>query len=218
MEDIKKGKDALIFGIKDDALKEAEKIIEEARKLDADKRKYSAKKCESIIVDAEKKANEQADITKSKMISNATLEVKKKHMSVRNMVIKDILVSVERKFNSMIIEPEYREVLVDWIAQAAIGLDSDSVTVNASEEELALISDSLMSLVSKKIKTVSGKTKKCLLSKAKPLNLQGVVLTSDDGKTAFNNQVKIRLLRKQRGIQTLIYDELFNEKGLVIDN
>jgi len=45
------------------------------------------------------------------------------------------------------------------------------------------------------------------------LKAQGIVLTAANGHTAFNNQVKTRMLRKQREIQTLIYNTLFSNKS-----
>jgi vacuolar-type H+-ATPase subunit E/Vma4 len=50
------------------------------------------------------------------------------------------------------------------------------------------------------------------LSDTPPLKSQGVVLTAADGRTAFNNQVKTRMLRKQREIRMLIYNALFTDK------
>ena len=38
---------------------------------------------------------------------------------------------------------------------------------------------------------------------------QGVVLTTMDGRMAFNNQIRTRMLRKQRQIQKQVYDRLF---------
>jgi len=50
-----------------------------------------------------------------------------------------------------------------------------------------------------------------ILSEEEPLKSQGVVLTAADGRTAFNNQVKTRILRHKREIQTLIYNALFTD-------
>ena len=41
---------------------------------------------------------------------------------------------------------------------------------------------------------------------------QGVVLTANNGRVAYNNQVKTRLLRRQQDIQRLIHDRLFAEE------
>ena len=44
---------------------------------------------------------------------------------------------------------------------------------------------------------------------AEPLESQGIVLTTMDGRMAFNNQVITRISRKRREIQMLIYDAAF---------
>ena len=49
------------------------------------------------------------------------------------------------------------------------------------------------------------------LSKELPLKSQGVVLTAADGRTAFNNQIRTRMLRKEREIRMTIYDTLFTD-------
>lgn len=50
------------------------------------------------------------------------------------------------------------------------------------------------------------------LADGPPQTAQGVVLATEDGRMAFNNQVKTRLLRQQRHIQRLIHDTLFMEQ------
>ena len=44
---------------------------------------------------------------------------------------------------------------------------------------------------------------------------QGVLLTSADGRLAYNNQVSTRLRRSQGAIRRIIHDELFGEEKQV---
>ncbi|MDT8303525.1 MAG: hypothetical protein RQ760_18745, partial [Sedimentisphaerales bacterium] len=62
-----------------------------------------------------------------------------------------------------------------------------------------------------KIHMQTNKQAQLKLSDAEPLKYQGVVLTAADGRTAFNNQVKTRMLRKQHEIQILIYNAVFTD-------
>jgi vacuolar-type H+-ATPase subunit E/Vma4 len=101
--------------------------------------------------------------------------------------------------------------LAGWITEAAIGLDAESAKVNTSEKERALINDQLLSDIAEKIHTHTGRHAILTLSDSQPLKSQGVVLTAANGRTAFNNQVKTRMLRKQREIRTVIYNALFGE-------
>lgn len=203
---------AIISGIETDALAEERQIVEEAQKQADEKVKYNAKKVESILKDAQKNALEQADKVKKKMLSSVKLELQRRSLNVRNEVMKGIRQRVESKYDSMIGNENYRTILVNWITEAAIGLDAPSAVINASEKELPLISEQLISEVVEKVRQETDKQVSLQLSKEPPLKLQGVVLTSDDGRMAFNNQVKTRMLRKERDIRMAIYNALFTDK------
>ena len=211
MESVEKEKAALISGIETDARAEEEKIIKEAEIQAAEKRKYSEKKVESLLNDARKKAEEQAETAKEKIISAAEREVTRRSMRVRDAVMQDIMDRAEKKLSSKTSNENYRSVLVNWITEAAVGLGAESARINASEEERALINDRMLSEIARKIQKQTGRQTSLTLSDAKPLQSQGIVLTAADGRTAFNNQVRTRMLRKQREIRMLIYNTLFTD-------
>jgi len=123
--------------------------------------------------------------------------------------MRDIMDRVETKLSSMTGDANYRSVLIDWLTEAAIGLDAESALVVASAEELKLIDDKLLSEVKERVRSRTGKQVMLTISDAPPLQSQGVILTAADGRTAFNNQVKTRMLRSKREIQMLIHDTLF---------
>jgi len=210
MESVEKEKAALISGIETDARAEEEKIIKEAENQAAEKRKYAEKKVESLLNDARKKAEEQAETARKKIISAAEREVKRCSMRVKDAVMQKIMDRAEKKLSSMTGDENYRSVLVNWITEAAVGLGVESARISASEKERALINDHMLSEVARRIQKQTGRQTSLTLSDAKPLQSQGVVLTAADGRTAFNNQVRTRVLRKQREIRTLIYNTLFN--------
>lgn len=209
MESVEKGKAALISGIEADARAEEQEIIKEAQKQAAEKRKYSEKRIESLLNDARKEAEKQAEAVKNKVICGVELEVKRCSLRSRDSAMQEILNRVEKKLNSMASDANYRSVLISWITEAAIGLDVESAEINASEKERLLVDDQLLLEVTEKIHTHSGRQVALRLSDAQPLKSRGVVLTAADGCTAFNNQVKTRMLRNQREIQMLIYKALF---------
>lgn len=210
MESIEKEKAALISGIEKDAHAEEDKIIKEAENQAAEKRKYAEKKVESLLNDARKKAEEQAETARKKIISAAEREVKRCAMRLRDAVMQNIMDRAEKKLSSMAGDENYRPVLVDWITEAAVGLGAESARINASEKERAFINDRMLSEIARRIQKQTSSQISLTLSDEKPLQSQGVVLTAANGRTAFNNQVRTRMLRKQREIRTLIYNTLFN--------
>ena len=50
-------------------------------------------------------------------------------------------------------------------------------------------------------------------SEGRPLSFQGIVLTAENGRIAFNNQVKTRMSRNDREIRRLIHTALFSDKA-----
>ena len=211
MDSLAKDKEGLISGIEADAKDEAAKILEDARKQADEKTKYTAKKIESILAEARENAQKQAETVKSKIISDVELEIKRRFLRLRNTIMQDIIVKVEGKLNSMIGDGEYRDVLMNWITEAAVGLGVDSAKINASEKEMALMDEKFLSEVSEKIQKQTGRQMVVNVSEGRALESQGVVLTTEDGRMAFDNQVKTRLSRKQRQVRTMIYNELFTD-------
>jgi vacuolar-type H+-ATPase subunit E/Vma4 len=211
MEPVDKEKAALISGIEADAHAEEEKIINEAQIQAAEKRKHSEKKIESLLNEAHAKAKEQAETAKNKIVAAAEREVKRTFMRVQDSIVQDIMNKVEKKLSSMTGDENYRSVLENWITEAAIGLGAESANINASKEERELIDDRMLLEIATKIQNQTDKRISLTLADANPLQSQGVVLTAADGRIAFNNQVRTRMLRKQREIRTMIYNTLFNE-------
>jgi vacuolar-type H+-ATPase subunit E/Vma4 len=209
MESIEKGKAMLISGIEVDARNEEKEIVAEAEKKAQEKRQYAQKKIESLLNDARKEAQEQAGTVRKKIISAADFEIKRRSLRVRSTLMQDISNRAMQKLARMIDDGTYKSVLADWIAEAAIGLDAESAEINASQKERELVDPELLAEVAKRTSEHTGRQVALNLSEAEPLNAQGVVLTASDGRTAFNNQVATRMLRRQREIQTLIYNALF---------
>jgi vacuolar-type H+-ATPase subunit E/Vma4 len=209
MEPSEKEKSALISGIEADARAEEQEIIRQAEEQVVEKRKYAEKKIESLLEDARKESQQQAEAAKKKIFSGLKLELKRRSMRIQDSIMQHVKEKVEEKLNTMISDTNYRDVIIGWITEAAIGLDTDSAQINASEKERNLINDQLISEVVEKIQAQTGRKITLQLADANPLKRQGVVVTAADGRTAYNNQVTTRIQRKEREIRMLIYDKLF---------
>ncbi len=203
---------AIISGIETDALAEERQIIQEAENQAAEQRAYTLKKIESILNEAEKEGLEQSEKLKKKILSSVQLEVRRRSLNVRGRILKEIMSRVEKKFQSLIHDIGYKSILVSWIVEAAIGLDAQSSKINASEDELPLIKFDLITEAVEIVRKKTGKNMVLQLTGEQPLKSQGIVLTSDTGRTAYNNQVRTRMLRKERDIRMLIYNTLFTER------
>lgn len=209
MEPQEQDKAALISDIESDARVEADGIVKEAENQAVEKGRYARKQVESILNDARAKAREQAEAIEKKAVRDAQREAKKKLMLHKAAVVREVMDRVEQRLASMVECPEYRSVLINWIVEAGVGLGTEKAEVNASEKERALIDAALLAEAAEKIHAATGQQVVLTLSDSAPLSAQGVFLTAADGRTAFNNQAKTRILRGQRKIEAMIHDSLF---------
>jgi vacuolar-type H+-ATPase subunit E/Vma4 len=212
MESAEKDKTAIISGIETDAKAEEQEIIKEAQKQADEKLKYFDNKSKSIVEDARKEASLQAEAIRRRMVSGIKLELKRGLMRIQQDVIQLIMGKVEKKLNLMIGDTNYRAILEDWIVEAAIGLGTESALLNASEKERVIIDGNFIAEVGDKVFAKTGSKIALQLTSDLPLKLQGVVLTAANKRTAFNNQVKTRISRKERDIQMKIYKTLFADE------
>ncbi len=213
MESMKNGKDALISSIKTDASTQEKAIIQDAQTLVAEKEKYAGQRIATILEDARKEADERSREIQAKVESETQLELKRRSLHARKKVIDEILKRVENRFTDMLSQKQYEDILLGWITEAAIGLDVDSAVINASADERVLINSKLIGRAVKKIQEVTDKTVALELSNGPALIRQGIVLTSTDGRMAYNCQVLSRISRKERAINKMIYDAIFKEES-----
>jgi vacuolar-type H+-ATPase subunit E/Vma4 len=206
-------KSALIAGIENDAQAQADKIVNEALKHAQERKKFVELQVASIIKEAEERATQKYESIKRTILAGAKVEVNRKSMEIRKKVMEFIDEHVRVEFKAMLKEAGYKKMLLNWVVEASVGLDAAIQTVNASAEERALIDAGFLKQAEEQVKKAGGQDVKLTLSSQPPLTGQGIIVTAVDGRTAFNNQVVMRLRRKQKEIDNLIFERLFTKQG-----
>lgn len=201
----------LIKGIENDARNEAQSIIAAAEEIAANRRTSGKLQLDSIMKEAQENAKQRVIEIKRNNGSTIVMETRRLHLKVRDQIINQILKLVKEGLRKMAGTPEYTAVLQDWIMEAAIGLNLDRASVNASEIERDRIDGQTLKRAEKELKALTGREIRLEIASEPPLPGQGIVLTSPDKRIAFNNQVATRLLRYQSEIRKMISRELFNE-------
>lgn len=201
----------LIAGIEKTARNEADMLTGEGEKEVNRMHAAAELQITNILKEAKQKSDDQAKKIKKNTDSTITAETRRNSLKVYNQIINATLDKVRDKLESIIETPEYRQILIGWIVEGAIGLYEPEAEVNASAREMAIIDDNLLSNAEEKMYEITGLRVKMKKSKDGPLPAQGVVIKSESGRTAFNNQVSTRIQRYQSEIRKIIYKELFNE-------
>ena len=206
----------LISGIEKSAKIEAEQALKEAEKQAKERLKYADKKVESILKEAEENSRVQCEAARRHILAGVEIELKRADMQIREKILGETLLRVKEELRRMLNDSRYRTVLLNWIVEAMIGLGVEKAEVNASKKERDMIDKDLLKRSEKKVEALTGVSVSLVLSEKPVLGSQGVMLTSEDGRTAFNNQVEVRLLRKQGMIRDIIYERLLNKRDQVM--
>ncbi len=203
----------LIEGIAQDAQAEAQRLVEEAEKAAAERSQAAAQQTAEILGEARRKSEEQAAGVKRQAASAAKMQTKRIALRVREQAARQVLEQARLRLAQMIGTPEYRQVLLGWIVEAAIGLGLPEATVNASAPELPLLEEGLLEEAGRRVRELTGRELRLIRAQGDPLPGQGVVLVGRGGRLAYNNQVSTRLLRRQTEIRKMIYDGLWTKES-----
>lgn len=202
-------RDALLSGIREDAAREAERLVQEARAAAGERRKSAQTQAQSILREADERIAKQTQVFQRQAEAGLRMEEKRQQLKVREGVISQVEQEVRRRVKGMIGRKEYRQVLLDWIVEAAVGLNAPEASVNTSVAERGQLDAGLLREAEKSVRRLTGAEVKLTLAEGPPVVGQGVVLTAAGGRVEFNNQVATRLLRRQSEIRKVIYKELF---------
>jgi vacuolar-type H+-ATPase subunit E/Vma4 len=196
----------LIDGIEQDAAREVERILGEAEKAAEERKAAAEAQARAVIQQGESKAEEQAEQVRERSASSLRMERRRRQLKLQEQAVQEVLKRSRQRLAEMVGSPAYREVLLTWIVEAAIGLGTPEATVNASAAERKQIDRQLLQDAQDKIRALSGRTVRLKTADEDPLIPQGIVLKAADGRVEYNNQVATRLLRRQSEIRKTIQD------------
>jgi vacuolar-type H+-ATPase subunit E/Vma4 len=200
MDENASGRAQLVEDITRDADEEARRIREEAAARIEERLRQHKRQLEEIEAEAARNAAAQKAAVEKTFKAALAIDLKRIMLHARDRVFKRILEGVEKKMAERVSTPEYRALL--------LGLVADEAEVNASPDELRLIDAAFLKEARDKVKELVLRKVTVTRSASTPLLLQGIVMSSADGRTAYNNQIRTRLLRNQSAIRKLIYERL----------
>ncbi len=191
----------LLDGIVAEAEAKATQIIAEAEK-EAQERLLAAKEKAEHEIQVERKANtlrlEQVRLKGESTKRNASRKATLHRMDVCYDVIMD---RVQEKLQALSQTKGFERILIDWVAEAAIGLDLPQAKVSGSPK--APVTEAMLRKAEKQVKELTGAEVSLSLD-VRPTQSVGVVVSSPDGKVSYNNLVDVRLRRFDRDIKQLV--------------
>ncbi|PKL25920.1 MAG: hypothetical protein CVV46_15770 [Spirochaetae bacterium HGW-Spirochaetae-2] len=193
--------DQLFEGIVQGAQQEAITITERAKR-DAEvvRASYTKKVADAIALEQRNTEKQLEQIRRKEESTLRNLE-RRHTVSHSERLRQAVLENVSRRMTALVGSESYRNIIVGWIAEAAIGLDRAEASVHCSFKEQ--VDDSMLREAEELVKEHTGRTVVLRFGGA-TLTAQGVEVASLDGKVAYNNQVATRLIRHERDLKELM--------------
>lgn len=196
----------LLRGIEEETEQELRQIREELARLERERKSAADREIESIRQEIENRTAAQRKKIDREAQALVSTETHKIALAARERFFKRVLDAAADRMRALITSEDYAVILRGWIVEAAVGLAAEEATVSASSEEWELCRQ-LLPEAERELREILGREVR-LTPAATTASGQGVVLTAKSGRTAYNNQVRTRMMRRQTAIRRIIYEEL----------
>lgn len=222
MDEREDGSKQIIDGILEDARDEAEKVTREAESRVEDRRKLLNSRLQRIEDDAHKEAQRRADEI------NRQTEAELSRLERQNNLVlrRDVLAIVHERVVECLsalsrgetregcrLERDYAEVLTGWIAEGVMGLDGTHFHVSgASADELSAVK-AVLAEAARVVADRFGDEVTLEVASEPHGGSAGVVVTSADGRTLYDNRVDSRMRRHGSEVRGIVYDTLFSDSA-----
>ncbi|MFP4374233.1 MAG: V-type ATP synthase subunit E [Spirochaetaceae bacterium] len=201
----------IIDGILADAREEAEKIRSEAKSRVEDRRMLLSGRVQRVKDDAVSEAKKRIEEINRRTDAEISRAQRRGELARR----REVLAGVQRRARERIVEMSregsdaYRQAMIGWIVEGVLGLEGTELTVSASAGETGLL-DELLEEAQRTARVRSGREVSLTAAAVPHGGSPGVVVSSPDGRTLYDNRVDARIRRHEAETRRLVYEILFS--------
>ncbi len=180
---------------------EARSLVGQAEKERAEVLARAEAEAGKIRTETLRKATAQADALRKRILSGVHLEAKKQDLRAREEAVRRIFALVREKLDAFRKTKEYGPFLKSLLVEGVLALDGTEFTVTAGDVEAGLLTKDMLASALAEIEKGG---KRAVLSLSKDILPEGgVVVSSKDGRTRFDNSVTARMKRNQDAMRTV---------------
>lgn len=181
IRDIQNGSQAEVEAILSDAEKEIGQILQRAQ-MEASK----------VRSDITRKAENQANAVRKRILSGAHLEIKKMAFRNQEEIYSAIMKKVTNHLEKYRQTGDYLDFLRKMVVEGIAGLGTYEIQIQAEDREKELLSSTVLKSLEDMLTRQFGKQISLKLSD-KTLSESGIVLVTGDGRMRFDNRLSTRL-------------------------
>ncbi|MDA3811958.1 MAG: V-type ATP synthase subunit E family protein [Spirochaetaceae bacterium] len=203
--------DDLLSGIAAEAENEAKLLLAEAEKNKTQKLASAKMRETRLIEESREKGEKQAAVIRKLAASSIAVELRKLALKREENLFSQIIKAVRQQFLEFTDSQNYKDALIGWIAEGAIGIGTDKINIHASEKVLPFLAPDLLKKTEEVVLRTIGKNVTFSPVKDEGIDDCGVILKDQTGRLLFDNRVEARLRRYEHHIRGIIARELLQE-------
>jgi vacuolar-type H+-ATPase subunit E/Vma4 len=144
---------------------------------------------------------------------DGTVEVvlRKNELELRYAVVAKVMSLVMDQLHALTTQSDYERILMAWVVEATLALDTTEVDVQVGKRELVLLSDDFLAQTQAQLLAQFGRNTILQRHASGAHDDMGPMVKTLDGKMAYNNTLTARLERYKKQIQQVIFQELFGK-------
>ncbi len=202
---------ALVEGIMRSSDEETRVLMSETSDYAAAKAKFADAKAQAIMDEAEANAREQIAAIRKNADSRLALERRKADLGAREKLVRDIESRARMLLEEGVSEAEYRDFLLEWTVEAAVGLGSDSAAVHTCKAERALMDDGILPRAEAMVLKLCGRKVTLSLAEGGYLGDRGIELVAEGGRLSYDNRIATRFDRAAAKIRAIVYKVAYGD-------
>ena len=201
----------LINSIKKAADIEAKRILDDASRIVEDRKKSTNEQITKLKNDTIEKEKRLLDVIAQDGERKIASLKRKQLLELKEKIVNTVIERVKEKFNSLVSEPEFKEMMIEWSVEAALGLEESDAILKISDSCTPFANDAFCNEIARRYKEITDKKITLSLIPDAIQKGHGIMLEANNGKTAYNNLLENRLYRYKDKIEALVLEDVFNE-------
>ena len=192
-----------------------QQILDQANAKASDILAKAKDSANNILAESEDRAEKESLVEKKSFIARLEAIEQYEASAKRNVdrlaelkamdsAYNEVITGIRREFEQLSRLPEFKNTLISWIVEGSIGLDKKEAKVAFSSK--CPVDDDMLRVAEQKVFEATGEKISLVLDKLRCRDI-GVVLSSMDGQTSFDNELEVRMRRYQKDIRKIVQEE-----------
>jgi len=209
----KESVEKIISQIEKDGENEISSILGKAESTAAGIIEKAEKNAGEVAEKILKEARERGELTRRRLLSSVSIEVKRAKLKAREEIISKINEMVTAGLKDVRVSEGYTEVMVRLIAEAVMSLDGGSFQVHADRRDLSMLEDKVFPLVVEALLPEGRKIESLEALQLEKDSLGGARVGVPGGRVIYDNTFEARMYRMRDRIRDIIFEEVFETEG-----